>query len=298
MNISEKEKYIGNTGIGLVGGVAAYAWCPNFVTNQYVRLCKKLGDRFSMEEQQEIWQSAKKVFAESPLKDKVELVDYNKSNWEPIADRIVKQRRVFLKNCKNPLTKLLSKTWPTDEEFKESFYVYAQGKNACYMPATSQILVNGEKRANAVFHEMGHAMNVKSSGFGNMLTKTRGKFTKLVPLIFGISMLTPKSNEDSPAKNKIYKRLLTFKKYSGLMVSACLIPLVAEEGIASIKAAKMAKNNLPKDLYKKMNKSNAMAFCAYTIMMIMAGLGTTFANYIKDKVTGPLPAKNSATTEK
>ena len=291
MNITDNEKYIGNTAVGIVGGASAYYLTPRVLGSQYAKLCRKYGYRFTICEQNKIWKAAEKVFAESPLKDKVQIVDYNTKNWEPIADNIVDSRRKFLKNTKNPFVKLMSKTWPSDEELKERMYVYAKGKNACYMPATSQILVNKEKKANAIFHEIGHALNAKGIGYRHMLAKTRGKAAKAVPFVFGISMLTPKDREDSPTKNPIYKRLLSFKKYSGLIAAACLIPMVAEEGVASLNGAKMAKNVLSPDLYKKMNKSNLKAFGAYSLLMLLTGVGTTLANYIKDKITGPLPKK-------
>lgn len=296
MNISDRQKYIGNTAIGLTGGAAAYVWVPQMLTKNYLNLCQKKGKRFTYQENQEIWNGAQQAFQDSFLKDrKVELIDYNETNWEPIADKVVKLRRDFIKKTKNPFIKILSKTWPSDKEFKERLYMYAEGKNACYMPATSQILVNKEKRGSAVFHEMGHATNAKGLGLGKILAKTRGKATKLVPFAFCISMLTPKDREDSPTKNKIYKYLLDFKKNSGLIVSACMLPMVIEEGIASLRGAEYAKKVLSPELYKKVNKSNLMAFSSYVVVTVLAGLGTTLANYIKDKVTGPLPAKTQTT---
>ena len=293
MTITEKQKYIGNTTLGLAGGAAAYVCIPRFVTRQYVRYLERYGDRFSVPEQKDIWKAGQKAFKELPIKDSVELIDFNKSNWEPIADKFVEKRKQFLNKNKNPLVKLRALTWPTDEELKERIYVYAQGKNACYMPATSQILVNQEKKANTMFHEMGHAINAKGVGLGKILAKTRAKGAKTVPFVFGISMLTPKDNEDNPTKNKYYKGLLSLKKHAGLIASACLVPLVAEEGLASIKGGKLAKKVLSPELYKKVNKSNIKAFSAYSILMIMVGCGTALANYLKDKATGPLLDKNA-----
>jgi hypothetical protein len=70
--------------------------------------------------------------------------------------------------------------------------------------------------------------------------------------------------------------------------------------MASINAKKMGKDVLSPELLKKMNKMNLKAFYSYTIAMIFAGVGLTFANYIKDKITGPLPikqGKNNKTTK-
>ena len=293
MTITDREKYIGNTIAGLTGGAAAFVWCPRIVTRQYIKYLNRYGARFSTPEQHDIWNAAQKAFKNSPIKDSVQLIDYNKSNWKPIADKLIEKRKEFLKQNKNPFVKLRALTWPTDKELKERLYVYAQGKNACYMPATSQILTNKEKKANAVFHEMGHALNAKGLGLGKILAKTRAKGAQAVPFVFGISMLTPKDSEDNPTKNKYYKGLLTLKKHAGLIASACLLPLTLEEGLASIKGGKMAKEVLSPELYKKVNKSNIKAFIAYSISMIMVGAGTALANYIKDKVTGPLPKKSN-----
>ena len=290
MILSDQQKYIGNTALGLAGGAAAYIWCPKVVTRQYIRYVDKYGDKFTTQENNDIWDAGIKAYEKSPIKNKVEIIDFNKSNWEPIADKFVERHRNYIKDKNTLIGKLRAFFAQSEEELKEKFYVYAQGKNACYMPSTSQILVNREKKANALFHEMGHTMNNKGVGLGRFLAKTRGKGTKAVPFVFGISMLTPKDRDDSKITDPVYKALLLFKKYSGLIASACLVPLVAEEGLASIKGGKMAKGVLSPELYKKITKSNTRAFVAYALSAIMVGLGTTFANYVKDKITGPLPA--------
>ena len=293
MVLTEQQKYIGNTALGVTGGAAAYAWCPRFVNKQYAKLFNKYCDNFSSQEQKDIWQAAQKALADSSIKDKVTLIDYNTTNWEPIADEIVKKRREHINRIKGPISKLLSKLRLNDEEFKEHFYTIAQGKNACFVPSTSQVLVNKEKKANTAFHELGHALNANSSeNIVKKLARSRNKYLGLIPLIFGTSMLIPKDREDKPTQHPIYQALLFFKKISGLLVSACFLPIVTEEGLASLRGAELAKKLLSPELCSKVNKANGIAFGSYALAMILAGAATTFANYLKDKVTGPLPPKN------
>ena len=73
-----------------------------------------------------------------------------------------------------------------------------------------------------------------------------------------------------------------------------MLPIVAEEGLASINAAKLAKKHLNQELYKKMNKINFKAFSSYFFAMILTGIGTYVANYIKDGLTGGLKLKQAA----
>ena len=287
----EQQKYIGNTVAGLAGGTAVFAWLPNKLQKPVSKLNMRSCSNFTIREQHEIWDAAKKTLENMPIKDNVQFIDITERNWEPVADNIVEKRRVFLKNNKNPFIKLISKTWPNDARYKEMFRVYAEGKNACFMPATSQLLVNRDKMGSAAFHELGHAMNAKGIGEGRILAKIRGKAKNCVPLVFLISMLTPKDREDSKTKNPVYKTLLNFKKYAGLIAALCMLPMVAEEGLASIKGSKMAKKVLSPELCKRINKVNTRSFMSYTTGMILVGIGMALANYVKDKVTGPLPAK-------
>ena len=287
MQITERQKYTLNTAAGLAGGTASYVWCPAVAGRIYGNYFAKQSSKFTSAEQDEYWNAAKIAYRQNPLlNNKVTVTDINLSNWARISTDLAQKRKQQGCDKKGIFRRKIS-----DEEFKESLRVYARGRNACYYPCFSQVLVNKEKKANAVFHELGHAINSKGSGFKNLLANTRGKAVKLMPFVFGISMLTPKNREENPENNNIYKALLLFKKYSGLILSACMLPMVMEEGMASINAKKLGKEVLSPELYKKMNNMNLKAFCSYFLLMVFAGAGLTFANYVKDKITGPMPEK-------
>ena len=288
----ERKQYIVNTAIGTAGGVAACTWLPAQAGKMYGKYVFKHSKRVSAQEQQEYWKFGNAVLNQSGLAAKgVIIKDINLNNCDEIGNDIINKRKALPQKKRSILSKIFSKKNISDEEYKARLRTYAEGRNACYIPAFSQVLVNKEKKSNAIFHELGHAYNAKGTGFKKFMSGNRNKAIPLIPIILLTSLLTPSEDKNNPAQNKFYKSLLFLKKYSGLMVSACMLPIVAEEGLASINGAKLAKNILPKNLYKKMNNFNAKAFASYTLWMICAGLGVTFANYVKDKVTGPLPSK-------
>ena len=293
MQVTERQKYTLNTAAGIAGGTAAFVWCPAVVNRIYGNYFLKQASKFTKAEQDEYWSSAQRAYSKNPLlNNKVTVTDINESNWDTVSSDLVRKRKAL--GCK---TRGLFGRNISDEEFKERLRIYARGRNACYYPCFSQVLVNKEKKANTVFHELGHAINSKGTGFKHFLANTRRKSVKLMPFVFGISMLTPKKREDEQPINPAYKYLLMFKKYSGLILSACMLPLVAEEGVASLNAKKLGKDVLSPELYKKMNNMNLKAFCSYFLAMVLAGAGLTLANYIKDKVTGPMPPKEQKTED-
>lgn len=289
MNIPENNQYIINTGIGITGGVASYAWLPRVVVGTYSKSYLYKGKAISKQEQEQYWKTAEIVLQESGLKSKnVRLININDSNAKTIADEIIyaRNKKGFFRKTRRNKNR--------DQVLRDKIeMMYAKGRNACYVGLTSQILVNKEKMAFTAFHEMGHAYNAKFKGIQNGLSRTRGKFARLIPFIFGAGLMIPKDNQNKPTENPLYKILLEFRKSAGLLVSLCLLPTVAEEGLASINGAKLAKKYLSTELYKKMNSLNTKAFISYVLAMFMAGLGTNLAIYIKDKVTGELPKSNN-----
>lgn len=161
----------------------------------------------------------------------------------------------------------------------KAYYDVAQGKRAFYSPLTRDISINIDRLGIASFHEMGHALNA-TGGQSLKILKIIACILPLgIPLIFAIGLLTPKKNN-----NKNNDVLGFVKNNAGKLTFATMIPTIAEEGLASIRGGKLAKNVLDSKLLKKVNISNFKAWTTYLVGSTLSSLAVAFAVKVRDKV--------------
>ena len=126
-------------------------------------------------------------------------------------------------------------------------------------------------------------MNKNLSKCANML----GKF-RLMPILGGLmvtlSLLKDKKRDDEKPLGFFDKTAIFIKNNVGKLVFASYIPMLAEEGLASIRGQKVAKKLLSPDVYKNVVKGNALGFSTYLLVAISASLGATFATKVRDKI--------------
>lgn len=159
----------------------------------------------------------------------------------------------------------------------------AIGKNACFITRTGQVLVNKDKMAFSTFHELGHAMNATGKGLGKFLAKSRAT-ALFAPLILATGLLKNKPQK-STEQNQTKKNFFDFvKENCGILTTLCCVPTILEEGLASIKGAKLAKPYLDKDMVKKLNIMNAKAWSSYVCGAILAGLFVKAGVMVRDKI--------------
>ena len=151
---------------------------------------------------------------------------------------------------------------------KRSYKAIAKGKNACFS-APNKIYVNKGKMALSTFHEMGHAFNRHNSNILKHLQNARPFLfiaaigTALLPLIL---KETPKhSGEELTSGQKIKNGI---SSASPLISAAAFLPIVIEEGIASLRASQFAKPLLEKGIYRKMVGGNICGFATYFLSML------------------------------
>lgn len=167
------------------------------------------------------------------------------------------------------------------------------GTNACYLPNANKVIIPDKHLQTSVFHEIGHAMN----GNGSILTKALQKcrpMAKLVPIaVLLISLLnkTPK-NADNSKENKsqnIFKKAANgIKNHAGLISGLAMAPMVLEEGLASLRGQKLAKElvsdgKLSKELFKRIKLTNLGGFTSYTLALITTVIACEAAIKAKDK---------------
>lgn len=131
------------------------------------------------------------------------------------------------------------------------------------MNIANSICLNTDKRYLSVFHEMGHAYNNNISSLGKLLQKLRIKNVKVVRQItqimaLGIILIDKRKKDDKP-KDNFDKEFQKIRNNAGLIAFVAGMPVVAEEGFASINAAKITKPYISKAAYKMLNKHNFRA---------------------------------------
>lgn len=160
----------------------------------------------------------------------------------------------------------------------------AFGNNAFYSSAFNSITINQEKLPLTVFHEMGHAFNYNNSTFWKNMQKSR-PIAMALPLVFmGIVAFTRKhkaqEGEELSKKDKFINGL---RSACPFLAGASMIPVIAEEAMATIRGNKFAKEVLSADLAKKVAKNNRIGLITYTTVAVVSALGAFVAKKIKDK---------------
>ena len=164
---------------------------------------------------------------------------------------------------------------------------FIEGKNAAYAPNVKKVLIPDELALSG-FHEIGHALNANSSKIGKVLQKCRGMSLLAVPILL-ISMFTKTKVSDVGKDNDasaLEKSAGFVKKNAGKLTFVTFLPTLIEEGMATIKGNKLAKEALKDmpELLKKVKKTNLLGYSTYLAMATLTALGATAAVKVKDSI--------------
>ena len=157
------------------------------------------------------------------------------------------------------------------------------GYNACYVPDSKKIILNGEKATISGFHELGHAMNHLNGGFGKFLQKLRKPGMWLAGIMGTIAFVG--SNKPKGAKKDLRDKIVD---NSGLIAFGAMMPIVAEESLASYKGVKIAKKaGLSDALIKNLKKFYGKALLSYAGYAAVTGLSVFAASKLMSAFTRP-----------
>lgn len=271
---------LGGIGAGLVGMTVASP-VANLTKKPFAKMA--LAEINNLSTQGDLYKSAAaKAFENSGLANKgVELIDASKLSAEEISkitqEAMPKWINKLPEKVKGPVTSML------EAQIKG----LKNGNNAAFIPNTNKILVSGEKMSGATFHEMGHALNKNTPGIGRVLAKLRQPGMILASAAVLIGAFKRKKAEGEEPKGIIDRTTTFVKNNAGKLAFAGFIPLLAEEGLASIKGAKMAKPLLSPEAYKNLNKMHGKAFLTYLGAAVCMGLAARTASWVHDKLSAP-----------
>lgn len=303
-NSSSVEKkdnpgFFKKVGAGTVGAVAAgvaqtamvYPAAKGFmskvikinhgITKDEVAILNKAGDEILIKSGLD--KKGVKIFRKlsKGMKEALAAID-KKFNKIPAKNKILRKIRIILKNT-NP------------------FRVAGRGRNAFFGVFSNEILAV-DKMAVSQFHEIGHAMNKFSKG-GRLLQNIRLDFLKkikykkvpFVGMVAGtiastIGLVSIFKNKKAEGEQPVgfWDKTTTFIKNNvGKLTFITMLPMVAEEALASYKGEKAVKGLIDKGLFKKIKTSNRFALATYATLAVAAGVAAMIGNNIRDKIAQP-----------
>lgn len=205
------------------------------------------------------------------------------------------------------IIKLLEKENPTLSKIKSKFLKSAiglvsiddlkEGTNAAYLERNKKILMPEKNLFMAIFHEEGHA-GICLSTFSKIISKSKYLSLLTIPTLL-IALIKPKKAPNEKPKNKVDKITDFIKNNAGKLTFLFSgIPLLLNEGFASIKGVNYAKKVLSPDLVKKLSKSYRFNFLTYLVPAIAASLGVALGVKIRDAIAKPKPVVTDKNKQK
>lgn len=170
--------------------------------------------------------------------------------------------------------------------------MFNDGKNACYTFGAKKVILP-DKLSLAGFHELGHAFNHNLSTAGKILQKSRPFMLLAAPVSLIALFKTKKSEEPKSVTGKVTKFI---KENAGKLTFAAFLPVLAEEGLATLRGNSFARKALSPELAKKAAKTNALGFATYLGLAALSSLGVYLGVKVKDKITDRSIAKRAMTT--
>lgn len=226
------------------------------------------------------------AFLKSGLDKKgIKILDATEANANKITRMMYKGlpkwvRYLLIKNQKI--------SFPAKKQIQMQVQDAIKGKNAFYADAAKKIVFSKDKNPILAFHEMGHALNFNTKGLGKILSTVRNPMLKAAGLISLVALCKRKKQEGEETKG-IFDKVTTFiKNNCGKLAFLCAVPMLMEEGLATLKGLKLAKSaGLSKKLLKQVKLANLNGFISYVGLAVAMGVGTAVASKVRDMVAKP-----------
>lgn len=228
------------------------------------------------------------ITVESAIERTIENTGLNKKGVEIIKatpENMDEISRIML----NELDNITTKYTP---EFIKKFVAniisstVKDGENAYFAPKAQKIIRPAKELELTIFHEIGHALNKNFGKIGKAMQKCRALSILSVPISLIALWKTKKAPNQEPKRNT--DKATTFiKENAGKLTFITFLPILLDEGLASIKGTKLAEKLLSPELTKKVLKSNALGFSTYLGLATLSSLGIYLGTKVKDAIAKP-----------
>lgn len=186
-----------------------------------------------------------------------------------------------------------------------SYSAVAHGKNAAFLPKDAKnaltgeilhskntIIANRDKMSTALFHEIGHAFNANKSKFWKVMQNLRIPSMVLASGLAIFAAFTKKAEaKDGEELTKGQKAKNFVRNNAGYIAGASMLPVIAEEVMATVRGCKWANANLPKELAKKVRTTNIFGAVSYVAASAAIALSAFVATKVKDSIMEKQKAK-------
>ncbi len=199
------------------------------------------------------------------------------------ADNLSEIKNILLDEVRNNAIFKFMPKFVQEAEAIKTLREVDKGFNAFCAFKNKKIIMPEKTLALAFFHEAGHAMNSTMSTLGKTLQKCRSLAFLTLPILL-VSLLKGKKSEGEQAKGFWDKTTTFIKNNAGKLSFMTMIPIILEEGLASMKGNKLAKQFLNPELAKKVAQSNRYGFITYLILAATTGIGIHLGIKLKDKL--------------
>ena len=275
VSVNKKDDYI-RTGIGTTIGIAPLGYIAY--------------DTLKPLSKQDIKQYQQIVSNMAPAIDSFEntkAVAQTILNNEGLAEKGVK---IFVSNNTPESTNKLNELFKSEKPkilVEKLKTMLRNGCNACYHPKSQSVIINNEFSHSSIFHEIGHAKHFNSKNpLMKLLVKSRNLtpmgISVVAPIALGVAMFHKVDNtKPQKDKSKTEKTLDFVSNHAGKITLASYIPIILEEGLASVDGIKMAKKYLKPEQISKLKGNYFKAFQTYagTGLLVAGAIG--LANIIR-----------------
>ncbi len=193
-----------------------------------------------------------------------------------------------------------------------TYSAVANGKNAAFLTKDAKntltgeilhskntIIANRDKMSTALFHEIGHAFNANKSKFWKAMQKMRGPAMLIAASVAMFAAFTKKAEaKDGEELTKAQKAKNFTRDNAGYIAGASMLPVIAEEVMASVRGCKWANANLPKELAKKVKTTNIWGAVSYVAAAAGLAVSAFVATKVKDSIMEKQKAKFEAEQQK
>lgn len=259
----------------------AAAFCSGFTSFPFIGKMRNLNNT---KDSIEISKAMHKALEKEGLKDIVEIIDFKseknyKNIWEFQKESF---KDSFKRICKGESSIMM-------ENARKIQNMTTEGFNAFFSPIENKILINTEKMGLSGFHEIGHSINFNKSKFWkslHMYNAFKIPFAIAGMLSLVALLKSPKVEGEKP--ENAFDKVTTFIKNNvGKLTFAAMVPMIAEEVMASVRGNKLAKELLSPELAKKVAKSNIYGAATYVGTAAALALGAYAANKVRDAIAHP-----------